>query len=295
MSTMRELKGRIASVHSSQKITGAMKMISSARLRKAESKLIHSQPYRERLWEIYGHIIASGCDYESPLVMQRKILKRVDLVVFASDEGLCGAFNINLYKKLLEVVRRYKEQRVGEIVVYSAGKKIREDVKRIPGIRAVDVAGLFSDRDDTHATQELADRLIRSFESKKTDRVEMIYAHYKSIGTQIVTERRFLPVETEESAKQEISQQGQEPWYIYEPDCATILNTLYPLILHALMYEGFLESRTSEQAARILSMQTANDNANKLLSDLQLEYNKLRQQGITTELLDIAGGSVRNE
>ena len=290
MATMRELKGRINSVHSSQKITGAMKMISSARLRKAESRLAHSQPYREELWEIYRHIMASGCDYDSPLRQVRKV-GHVSLVVYASDDGLCGAFNINLYKALLDVVREYRRKGVKNFTVYPVGKKIQHDIHRIPGVQVVEVASLFEEKDHAQATMHLAEKLEKLFLAGETDRVDVVYTHYKSVGVQMVKDRRFLPVD--EGEKQQVEQDGKSTWYIYEPDCATILETLYPLILNALMYETFLQSRTSEQAARILAMQTANDNANKLLGSLHLEYNKLRQQGITSELLDIAGGTAR--
>lgn len=290
MATMRELKGRINSVHSSQKITGAMKMISSARLRKAENKLLQAGPYRRKLWEIYAHIEKSGCEYISPFVSERKV-KRVALIVFASDEGLCGAFNLNLFKKLMEVIEAYQADGVEEIEVFPVGKKIIADVKRIKGIRIGSHPAAFEGKDYVHATARLAEDMMKAFVEEKYDRVEVIYAHYKSVGQQTDRVRQFLPVKLEE--EEGVSVFEKEPWYIYEPDCQTVLQMLYPLMLHALMYEMFMENRTSEQAARILAMQMANDNAVKLLGNLQLDYNKLRQQGITSELLDIAGGSKR--
>lgn len=291
MATMRELKGRIDSVHSSQKITGAMKMISSARLRKAESRLAHSQPYREKLWEIYHHIMGAGCEYDSPLTRAREV-KRVAVIIFASDEGLCGAFNINVYKELKEVVREYRQKGVKEITVWPVGKKIQYDVHRMSGVAIEEVNPLFEGKKDfSQATKVVAEQLVNQFLAGKIDRADIIYTHYKSIGTQLVMNQRFLPVRQEE--QKEVTAEQERTWYIYEPDCAAILQTLYPLILHAQMYQALMESRTSEQAARILAMQMANDNANKLLGNLHLEYNKLRQQGITSELLDIAGGTVR--
>ena len=265
MATMRELKGRINSVHSSQKITGAMKMISSARLRKAENKLLQAEPYRRKLWEIYAHIEKSGCEFQSPLTVKRQV-KKVAIVIFASDDGLCGAFNINLYKKLVEEVQAYQKRGIREITVFPVGKKILAEVKRIKGIRLA--------------------RHPEAFE------VGVVYAHYKSMGVQIVRLRSFLPVAVEPEEKIETTDR-LGTWYIYEPGCEQILTMLYPLMMHALMYDLLMENKTSEQAARILAMQMANDNAVKLLGKLQLEYNKLRQQGITSELLDIAGGSNR--
>lgn len=288
---MRELKGRINSVHSSQKITGAMKMISSARLRKAESKLLQAGPYRQKLWEIYAHIQKSGCEYVSPLAEKREV-KRVAILIFASDDGLCGAFNINLYKKLVEVVHNYQSSGKHEITLFPVGKKIMTDIKKIKGVRLEGHPAAFEEKDYVKGTRLLADDLMKAFLDGKYDRVEVVYAHYKSMGVQIIRLRQFLPVTLE--GEENIPPLQEDPWYIYEPDCKSILEMLYPLLLHALMYEMFMQNRTSEQAARILAMQMANDNAVKLLGNLQLEYNKLRQQGITSELLDIAGGSNRS-
>ncbi len=287
MATMRELKGRINSVHSSQKITGAMKMISSARLRKAENKLLQAMPYRRALEDMYAHIQLSGCEYTSPLE-EARIPERIAIVVFASDDGLCGAFNINLYKKLLEVIGVYRSKANTGITVYPVGKKILPEVRRIPRIQVGGHPDLFEQKEDVRATTLFADQLMRDFLEQRYDRVEVVYAYYKSMGVQIYRSHQFLPVIVEEIDRAEVLE--KKPWYIYEPDCSNILKLLYPLLLHASMYEMYMENRTSEQAARILAMQMANDNAVKLLGNLQLEYNKLRQQGITTELLDIAGG-----
>lgn len=136
----------------------------------------------------------------------------------------------------------------------------------------------------------LADELMYRFLKKEVDRVDIIYAHYKSIGSQEMTCFQLLPWKGKELEKLSVTEQNRI--YIYEPDCVSILDTVYPLTIRSALYRAFLENQTSEQAARILSMQMANDNAIKLLGNLQLEYNKLRQQGITTELLDIAGGVV---
>lgn len=288
MATMRELKGRINSVHSSQKITGAMKMISSARLRKAESKLLQAIPYREKLWNIYAHIQKSGCDFVSPLA-EAKAVKKIALVVFASEDGLCGAFNLNLYKKLADVVHYWQSSGVQEITVLPVGKKILADVRKIKGIHLAGHPEAFEKKDFVHATCELANQLMDSFLKGEYDRVEVVYAYYKSMGVQVVRSHQFLPVVVDETVIN--APLEREVWYIYEPDCESILKMLYPLLLQALLYEMFMENRTSEQAARILAMQMANDNAVKLLGNLHLEYNKLRQQGITSELLDIAGGN----
>ena len=231
----------------------------------------------------------SECDYVSPLSEKREA-ERVALVAFASDEGLCGIFNVNIAKKVAETVSRYNTEGIKDITVIPVGKKIFSDVRRITGIRFQEAPAAFAEKDFVKGTRELADHLMEAFLSKRYDRVEVVYTYYKSMGTQIPMVRPFLPLSLDRQDKV-VTSSGLEPWYILEPDAESIMATLYPLLLHALMYELCLSTRTSEQAARILAMQTANDNASKLLDELQLEYNKLRQQSITSELLDIAGGS----
>ena len=286
MATTRELKGRINSVHSSQKITGAMKMISSARLRKAENALYNTCPYLEQLQRLLDRI-AGTCDYISPWSIERSV-EKVAVVVFGSDEGLCGSFNLMLYKKLQEeLLDREKGKKVE---VYPVGKKILTEVKRTAGIEIKEIPELTVQKEHSNVMLSLADELMYRFLKKEVDRVDIIYAHYKSIGSQEMTCFQLLPWKGKELEKLSVTEQNRI--YIYEPDCVSILDTVYPLTIRSALYRAFLENQTSEQAARILSMQMANDNAIKLLGNLQLEYNKLRQQGITTELLDIAGGVV---
>lgn len=298
MATMRELKRRINSVQSSQKITGAMKMISSARLRKAEAALNHALPYEEQLQSILNHVNETDCDVPSPLRQEREV-KRVAVVVFASDEGLCGSFNLTLYKKLVEVVNAYKATSgVNGVEVYPAGRKIVGEVRRIRGIIQKKAPELFAEKKYPEAVKMLSEELIARFLKNEIDRVDVIYTHYRSRGTQVVKVVQLLPLKplkaqgTPEQAGPDFPE--SQKVYIYEPDSASIFEMLYPLIIRTILYKALLENQTSEQAVRILSMQMANDNAIKLLGRLQLEYNKLRQQGITTELLDMAGGAIQD-
>lgn len=290
MTSARELKGRINSVHSSHKITGAMKMISSARLRKAENILYNARPYREQLNNLLSCVTSSISDYYSPLGQERNI-QRVAIVLFTSNEGLCGAFNLTLFKKFLETVSGYLQQDVKDIVVYVLGNKLQGDVNKIKGIRVKPVPVSFKEKEYAKACVELSDELMRDFLAERVDRVDLIYSRYKSIGNQLVTSECFLPWKYQVKGE-DAAQRKSTVTYIYEPDAKSILDTLYPLVIHSTMYRALMENQTSEQAARILSMQVANDNARKLLADLQLQYNKIRQQAITTELLDIVGGSL---
>lgn len=293
MATMRELKRRIGSVQSSQKITGAMKMISSARLRKAENALNRARPYQEQLKVLLNHITEADCEYRSPYRIERRV-KKVAIIVFASNEGLCGAFNISLFKKLEETVKEYREMGA-TIQVYPVGRKIVGDVKRLRGIEIKPIPDLFEQKKYAEAVKELADILMAAYVAEETDRVDVIFTHYKSVGIQTLSRIQLLPLMKLNTDQPAESSAGipKKFNYIYEPDCETIFKELYPLIIRTILYKALLENQTSEQAVRIISMQTANDNAIKLLGKLQLEYNKLRQQGITTELLDMAGGSIQ--
>ncbi len=291
MATMRELKRRINSVQSSQKITGAMKMISSARFRKAEAAMNHALPYEEQLQSILRHVNEKDCDYESSLRQERTV-RNAALVVLGTDEGLCGAFNINIYRKFLEAVNEYHAAQV-EPEVYPIGKKILGDIRRTRGIAEKKVPDVFANGPYAEAVQVLSDELIARFREGKIDRAEVIYTHFKSRGTQVVKRLQLLPLKPrvpEEQAGPDYT--DKVLMYIYEPDCKEIFEILYPLVIRTMFYKALLENRASEQAVRILAMQMANDNAVKLLGSLQLEYNKLRQQGITTELLDMAGGQI---
>jgi F-type H+-transporting ATPase subunit gamma len=287
VSNSRELKDRIGSVNSSQKITGAMKMIASARLRKAENALNQTRPYLEGLQRVLARVATRESDYLSPLATPRDP-RRVAFVIFGSDDGLCGSFNVMLYKKLLEAIDAHPGAET--IQVHAIGRKIQAEVKKNNNIQNIPPPPGITPKNHAPAMLTLADNLIRQYLNREIDRVEIIYAHYKSIGTQIMTRLPFLPWQNNGDAQPAAN--GHASDYIHEPDPATIIEMLYPLVLRATLLRALLENQISEQAARILSMQMANDNATKLLKTLQLEFNKLRQQNITAELLDIAGGAI---
>lgn len=294
MATMRELRRRINSVHSSQKITGAMKMISSARMRKVEISLEHARPYEEQLQRIMNHIDGQDCDYISLLTEERE-LKQVTLVALASDEGLCGAFNMNILKSLTETVKDYQQKMDTPVEVYPVGRKIISGIRRMKGIKQHGIPEEFEQKKYAEAIRILTDELVARFIKGETDRVELIYTHYISRGTQRVAHLQllpFLPINKRQTPEQAGPDRPEKKlYYLYEPDCQSIFEILYPLVVRTMFYKTLLESQTSEQAMRILAMQSANDNAVKLLGKLQLEYNKLRQQSITSELLDIAGAN----
>lgn len=295
MATLRELKGRIGSVASSEKITGAMKMISSAKMHKAEGELRKLLPYREGVKTIISSLLSSDAQVSSPLTEERTDVKRVGVVVSGSDDGLCGAYNVNIYKGLLvhlgELRSRYGD--AVEVVIYPIGKKLIKIVDKLcaadPAVTKTEMPGLDS-KSTGEAVKALCSSLVNSFVDGELDRVDMIYMQFVSAGRQRLYSGVYLPVSPQELSGGEAS--GRP--YLFEPDATTIFATVMPMYLLARLQEAFAQNRASEQAARVLAMQSANDNAQKLLEQLQLEYNKLRQQGITTELLDIVGGQIRD-
>lgn len=294
MATLRELKGRIGSVASSEKITGAMKMISSAKMHKAEGALRRLKPYRSVIETIIGNLLSSDAAFSSPLTEERPV-RDLTLVVLGSDDGLCGAYNINIVKYLATVVadRRARYGSEAKIHILAVGRKMVKAAARLaaPGIDilpAADVSSKSEGEDVKNFEAELRRRFLRG----ETDRVEIAYMSYHSAARQRPRTDVMLPLSAEAFSTDGVHDNVRP--YIFEPGPQEIFATVLPMYLLALAQEVFTENRASEQAARVMAMQSANDNAKKLLDQLRLEYNKLRQQSITTELLDIVGGQVRD-
>lgn len=289
MASIRELKGRIGSVATSEKITGAMKMISSAKMHKAMQALQRVEPFRQQIQSTIDHLLLADSEYTSPLTQERP-LQRVGIVVLGSDEGLCGAFNVMIFKRMLETINRVREESNNEatFAIYPIGKKVVAASRKLnlPGVEVVELPYMTA-KSGGDKVKQMCDELTHSFLNEELDRVEIVFMEFLSVGRQQLATRTLLPVVTEHSE----SGDDCKP-YLFEPDVTTIFDTVLPLSVLASLQESICQNRASEQAARVLAMQSANDNAKKLREELQLEYNKLRQQSITNELLDILGGKV---
>ncbi|MBD5372103.1 MAG: ATP synthase F1 subunit gamma [Bacteroides sp.] len=290
MATLRDLKGRIGSVSSSEKITGAMKMISSAKMNKAVRDIKRLLPFRNQLEAIIAHLLEADAQCVSPLTEEREV-SHLTVVVAGSDDGLCGAYNLNIFKELLAHVNSIRESLpsasirlipVGSKMVKAVGKL---SMDRVEVITDAPVNSKSTADEIKRFTQDLQ----RSFLAGETDRVDFIYMGFISPARQRIKCEQLLPVSAVEG---DASAQVSQP-YLFEPTADEIFAQALPLMLLSRVQEGFSENRASEQAARVIAMQSANDNASKLLEQLQLEYNKLRQQSITNELLDILGGQVK--
>lgn len=290
MASLKEIKNRIGSVKSTKKITSAMKMIASSKLHKAQNAINNFLPYQQKLDIILTNLLSSDTSYESPFIQKRET-KRVAIVGFASNSSLCGAYNSNVIKEFSTVYAKKKEEiGAGNILVYPIGKKLADALKK-QGIAAQGDYRDMADKPTFLAVQDLAKELIKKYIDGEIDEVILIYHHFISTGSQKLKKTQFLPFDLE-SAKPE-GQQDENMFadYILEPSKEEILDSLIPTVLYSRLYAALLDANASEHAARMIAMQIASDNADELVQDLTIQYNKSRQQAVTNELLDIIGGA----
>ena len=298
MASLKEVKTRINSVKSTRKITSAMKMVASAKLHKAQGAIENMLPYERKLNKILTNFLSADLPVESPYIKAREV-KRVAIVAFSSNTSLCGAFNANVIKMLLQTVGEFRTLGQDNILIFPVGKKVDEAVKRL-GFQPQETSPTLSDKPSYQEASELAHRLMEMYVSGEIDRVELIYHHFKSMGVQILLRETYLPIDRtrvgdeEEKQKEEEVQGGEiANDYIIEPSAEELITNLIPTVLSQKLFTAAVDSNASEHAARTLAMQVATDNANELIQDLTKQYNKSRQQAITNELLDIVGGSMQ--
>jgi F-type H+-transporting ATPase subunit gamma len=322
MPSLKEIKNRIASVNSTRKITSAMKMVASSKLHHAQVQIERMLPYESMLEHILKTFIASDADAHSIFERQREV-KRVALLVFASNSSLCGGFNSNIIKLMQQALEGYEHLGRDNIVIYPIGRKVAEKVAKLGYQSAGDFTAL-ADKPNSVDCINIATELGRKFRLGEVDKVELIYHHFKSAGSQVLTRKTLLPIDLESELESDherdltsniITKKAQDYLkkrkkrhegaeseetkplndnFIVEPDMDTVLGILIPKYAHLMVYTALLDSNASEHAARMVAMQTATDNADELLRELNLQYNKSRQQAITNELLDIVGGTVNN-
>lgn len=320
MASLKEIKDRIASINSTRKITSAMKMVASSKLHHAQVMIENMLPYERMLEHILKTFLASEIDAQTVYSEERPV-KRVAIIAFSSNSSLCGGFNANIIKAMQKAVDDYKGLGLENILIYPVGRKVAEKAAKL----GFPVAGDFNnlcDHPDIDGCVDIARDVATKFSKGEIDKVELIYHHFKSAGSQVLKRKTYLPIditevyfneekgrdlktqiatkETQEyiarHAREEAEKANEnvEPLndnFIVEPDMHTVLSKLIPQYLHLKVYTSLLDSNASEHAARMVAMQTATDNADELLRVLNLQYNKSRQQAITNELLDLAGGS----
>lgn len=288
MATLREIKRRIGSIKSTEKITRAMKMVASVKFRKAQQNVVAARPYARKISEILRNLIPTLESFDNELLKQREI-RKVCIVVVAADRGLCGSFNTNLLKTANNIIaEKYGEYlRSHDLTLFTIGRKAFEFFSKRDFDLYAKSVNVF-DRLTFADAQNIVKEIITGYKEKRFDKVVIIYTEFKSVVQSKTLEEQFLPIppfETPEGEKRKNSN------YIFEPSGTEIVNDLLPRHLNTQIWRVLLESYASEQAARMTAMDAATTNANELIISLNLTYNRARQTKITTEILEIVGGA----
>lgn len=281
MANLKEIRNRISSVSSTMQITSAMKMVSAAKLKKAQDAILAMRPYSEKLSSLLGRLSSSiGEEVENHYAEKRPV-KKVLFVVISSNRGLCGAFNSNVIKTAHQAITEASSS--AEVEVISIGKKAKDALKNKTKVIA-DHSDIFDNLNYENAT-EISEQIIASFITKQYDEVRVVYNSFKNAATQIVKNEQLLPIVQEQSSEATTED------YIYEPSAEEMVNQLIPKALKVQFFKAIRDSFASEHGARMTAMHKATDNATELRNQLKLTYNKARQAAITNEILEIVGGA----
>jgi F-type H+-transporting ATPase subunit gamma len=283
MATLQDIRRRIRSVQSTQKITRAMKLVAAAKLRRAQDRILEARPYAFKMAELVGTLVRGLGEDKHPLLVRREGPRKLYVVVTA-DKGLCGAFNSNVIRKALELLRAAPE---GTASLLTVGRKARDFFRRRPWPVRGERIG-FLDRLTFADVRELGNELTEAFLGDEVDEVWLVFNEFRSVASQRVVAERLLPIEPPGA---EPAGEGPAADYIYEPDPVTILAALLPRHVGVQIYRALLESNAGEHGARMTAMEAATKNAQEMIGLLTIQYNKARQERITKELLDIVGGA----
>lgn len=284
---LKEVRNRIKSVQSTQQITKAMKMVSAAKLRRAQDAIIQMRPYAQKLQEMLSNIVSNtDGDTGADLAVERTI-EKVLLIVVSSDRGLCGAYNANIIKAARNVAQdKYAQQLAkGNVTVWPIGKKAYDFFLKAKWTVTERYRDIFASLSFEHV-QEVAQAAIQAFSKKEFDAVEIVYSEFRNAATQRFVVERFLPI-----PKVENKANATKADFIFEPDQETLIAELMPKILNTQLYKAVLDANASEHGARMTAMDKASENANELLKGLKISYNRARQAAITTELTEIVSGA----
>jgi F-type H+-transporting ATPase subunit gamma len=284
MATLQDIRRRIRSVQSTQKITRAMKLVAAAKLRRAQERILEARPYAFKMAELVGTLVRGLGEDKHPLLVRREGPRKL-YVVITADKGLCGAFNSNVIRKALELVRTAPE---GTASLLTVGRKARDFFRRRPWPVRGERIG-FLERLTFADVRELGTELTQAFLADEVDEVWLVFNEFRSVASQRVIAERLLPIEPPGGA--EPPGEGPAVDYIYEPDPVTILAALLPRHVGVQIYRALLETNAGEHGARMTAMEAASKNAQEMIGLLSIQYNKARQERITKELLDIVGGA----
>ena len=283
MAVGKEVKTKIHSVKSTQKITSAMEMVAASKMRRAQEQMALGKPYAERIRAVVGHIANASSEYRHAYMVEREV-KRVGFIIVSTDRGLCGGLNINLFKAVLKAMVEWQRRGV-EIDICTVGSK----ASAFFGSRSGDVVATVRDLGDSPSTQALVGSvkvMLDSYEEKRIDRLFLAGNKFLNTMTQQPAVEQLLPLEPVADDK------IQHHWdYLYEPDAKELLDGLLARYIESQVYQGVVENKACEQAARMVAMKNATENAGNLIEELELLYNKARQAAITQELSEIVSGA----
>jgi len=284
MAVGKEIRNQITSIKSTQKITSAMEMVAASKMRKAQERMQATRPYAEKMRQVIGHIAKANAQYKHPFMVHRDV-KRVGYIVVSTDRGLCGGLNINLFKALIRDMKSWKDKGA-EIDLCAIGQKGASFFRSYGG----NVVAALTHLGDSPSSEKLIGNvkvMLDAFSEGKIDRLYLVSNEFVNTMTQSPTVEQLLPL-PESKDEEELKNQWE---YLYEPDARQILDGLLPRFIESQVYQGVVENLACEQAARMIAMKSATDNAGDIISELQLAYNKARQAAITQEISEIVSGA----
>ena len=283
MASGKEIKGKIGSIKNTQKITSAMEMVAASKMKKAQERMASGRPYAQNMLKVIGHIANGNLEYRHPYLEEREV-KRVGYIVISTDRGLCGGLNTNEFKLVTQDVKRWREQGV-EVDFAALGSKACSFFNRFGGKLLAAESGL-GDKPSVSDVVGVVRVMLKAYDEGQIDRVFLVFNDFVNTMTQKPVINQLLPLPKSKD------EEYQHRWdYIYEPDPKEILEALMVRYIESQVYQGVVENAASEQAARMVAMKAATDNAGNLIDELQLVYNKARQAAITQEISEIVSGA----
>lgn len=284
MSTGREIRTKIGSIKNTQKITRAMELVAASKMRKAQQRMFSSRPYATKIRQVISHVAKSHSEYRHPYLIARDEIKRVGIVVVSTDRGLCGGLNVNLFRTVAQLMNDWKQKEI-DVDLCLIGTKAESFFNRFGG-SVIASANHLGDKPSVTDLIGVVKVMLDAYDDGKIDALHVCYSEFVNSMTQKPVTTQLLPLEVAEDD----TQVGY--WdYIYEPDSRSLLTKLLVRYIETQVYHAVIENIASEQAARMVAMKSATDNAGDLIDDLQLIYNKARQAAITQEISEIVGGA----
>jgi F-type H+-transporting ATPase subunit gamma len=284
MPGVKEIRVKIASFKSTQKITKAMEMVAASKMRKAQDRMRATRPYAEKIRTVIGHLRLANPDYKHPFMIEREA-KAVGFIIISTDRGLCGGLNVNLFKATLAAMREWQNKGV-QVSTCLIGSKGVQFFRRLGGVQTLATVTHLGDRPHVSDLIGTVKVMLDQYQEGKLDRLFLVNNEFINTMSQKPVVRQLLPVVTEDEDKL------QKLWdYIYEPSASELLEGVLMRYIESQVYQGAVENVASEMAARMVAMKSATDNAGKLIEELQLIYNKARQAAITKEISEIVGGA----